>query len=317
MNQARRPLVVVAIGGNATYPPDIKGTAEEQFAIIEKSCAHLVDIVEAGWRLVVTHGNGPVVGNILLRMARTAGELQPMPMDVCVSHSQGGIGYMIQQSLANALRLRGHAVPVATVVTQVEVDPTDAAFGRPTKPIGRYFDKAEAERIGRDTGWFFAEEAGKGFRRVVASPEPRRIVELDVIRRLVDEHVIPIACGGGGVPVIRRKDGGWVGVPAVIDKDMTSAVLAGKLGADALVILTAVEKVALDFAKPTRRDLETISVAEATRHLAEGQFPEGNMGPKIRSALRYLAEGGKTAVITSLEHGRDALEGKAGTRVVA
>lgn len=315
MTSARRPLVVVAIGGNATYPPDIKGTAEEQFAIIERSCAHLVEIVEAGWRLVVTHGNGPVVGNILFRMARTATELQPMPMDVCVSHSQGGIGYMIQQSLVNALRLRGHAHPVATVVTQVEVDPADPAFGRPTKPVGKYFVRADAENIERDTGWKFVDEGGRGWRRVVASPEPRKIVELDVVRRLVDEHVIPIVCGGGGIPVVRRKDGGWTGVAAVIDKDMTSALLAGKLGADALIILTGVDKVALDFGKPNQKSLDRMNVDDAKRYLAEGHFPEGNMGPKVRAALRYIAEGGKAAVITSLEHGRDALDGKAGTLV--
>ena len=317
MSETNRPLVVVAIGGNATYPPDIKGTAEEQFAIIERSCRHLVDMVEAGWRLVITHGNGPVVGNILFRMARTAAELQPMPMDVCVSHSQGGIGYMIQQSLVNALKLRGHGFPVASVVTQVEVDPADPAFGRPTKPVGKYFARGEAERIARETGWTFAEDGAKGWRRVVASPEPRRIVELDVVRRMVEEHVIPIACGGGGIPVVRRKDGGWTGVPAVIDKDMTSALLAGRLGADALLILTGVEKVALDFAKPSQRDLDVMTAAEARRYLADGQFPEGNMGPKVRAALRYLDEDGKTAVITSLEHGRDALDGKAGTRVLS
>jgi len=315
MSAGARRLVVVAIGGNATYPPDIKGTAEEQFAIIERSCAHLVDIIEAGWRLVVTHGNGPVVGNILFRMARTASELQPMPMDVCVSHSQGGIGYMIQQSLVNALRVRGHAYPVASVVTQVEVDPADPAFRRPTKPIGKYFPKDEAERIRRDTGWDFIDEGAKGHRRVVASPEPKRIVELDVVRRMVEDGVIPIACGGGGIPVVHRKDGGWTGIAAVIDKDMTSALLAAKLGAEALVILTGVEKVATDFGKLSQRDLDRMSVAEAERHLADGQFPEGNMGPKVRAALRYLAEGGRKAVITSLEHGRDALEGKAGTRV--
>jgi carbamate kinase len=253
-------------------------------------CRHLVAIVKEGWQLVLTHGNGPVVGNILYRMARTADELPPMPMDVCVAHSQGGMGYMLQQSLANVLQDEGLDIVCSCIVTEVEVDPADPAFQNPTKPVGRFFSEADAQQMATATGWYFAEDSGRGWRRMVASPKPKRILDLKTVDALMDAGVIPIACGGGGVPVIVNDEGHWTGVPAVIDKDLTSALLAAHLHADAYIMLTGVERVALDFNKPTQRWLDHLSLDEAKAHAADGQFPPGSMGPKIGAAISFLQE---------------------------
>ena len=312
--------VVVALGGNAAYPPTIKGTAEEQLALMRGVCAHLVDIVLAGWQLALTHGNGPVVGNILYRMARTADEIPPMPMDVCVAHSQGGMGYMLQQSLANALVDRGVDKVVSCIITEVLVDAADPAFKHPTKPVGRFFSEAEATKMSHATGWTFAPDSGRGWRRVVASPKPRRILDLKTIDTLMDAGVIPIACGGGGVPVIENELGHWAGIPAVIDKDLTSALLAAHLHADAYLMLTGVDRVALDFGKPTQRWLDSLSLDEARGFAAEGQFPVGSMGPKIEAAISFLQEAPEAnpngkVIITSLEQAFEALNGRAGTHI--
>jgi carbamate kinase len=309
-------LIVVAFGGNAVYPPTIKGTAEEQLEIMAEACEHLVAVFKAGYRAVITHGNGPVVGNILFRMALTARELPPMPMDVCVAHSQGGMGYMLQQSLANVLAKHGMAVTVSSIVTEVEVDPADPAFAHPTKPVGKFFSRADAERMAAATGWDFAEDSGRGWRRVVPSPVPLKILDSPAINALLGAGVIPIAAGGGGIPVVRDASGRCHGVPAVIDKDMTSSLLAADVGAGTLVMLTAVERDALDFGRPTQRLLDRMTAAEARAHLAAGQFPPGSMGPKITAALRFLERGGPRAVITSLEKLDVALAGKAGTEIV-
>jgi len=309
-------LIVVAFGGNAVYPPTIKGTAEEQLAIMAEACEHLVPLVRAGYRTVLTHGNGPVVGNILFRMARTSKELVPMPMDVCVAHSQGGIGYMLQQSLANVLRRRGMAVGVSSIITEVEVDPDDPAFANPTKPVGRFFTREDAERIATETGWAFLEDSGRGYRRVVPSPVPLKILDTPAVKALLAAGVIPIAGGGGGIPVVRDGDGLYRGVPAVIDKDMTSAMLAAEIGAGVLVMLTGVERVAIDFGKPTERAIDRMTMAEARCHYADGQFPPGSMGPKIQAALRYLERGGRRTLITSIDRLEEALAGRAGTSVV-
>lgn len=316
----KRKRVVVALGGNAAYPPSIKGTADEQLELMEQVCGHLVDIIRAGWQLVLTHGNGPVVGNILYRMARTAGELPPMPMDVCVAHSQGGMGYMLQQSLANVMHDRGMDAVVSCVVTEVEVDAADPAFQQPTKPIGKFFTEDEAARMAATTGWTFAEDAGRGWRRIVASPTPRKILDLKTIDALLDAGVVPIACGGGGVPVVVDARGRHRGVSAVIDKDLTSALLAAHLHADALVMVTGVERVALDFNQPTQRWLDHMTLAEARAHMAAGQFPPGSMGPKIAAAMAFLQESPHAnrhgvVIITSLEQAFQALQGKAGTRI--
>lgn len=307
--------IVVALGGNASYPPHIKGTAQEQLDIIAALCEHLVRLIEADYQLVLTHGNGPVVGNILFRMARTAGELPPMPMDVCVAHSQGGMGYMFQQSFMNVLTRHGLGHPVAPIVSQVEVDADDPAFANPTKPVGRFFTKEVAETMAAETGWHFVEDSGRGYRRVVASPTPRKILDLEAIRALLDAGIIPIAAGGGGIPVIRSPEGRLEGVPAVIDKDLTSALLASVLGADTLLLLTGVDRVAIDFGKPTQRSLDHMTLEEARGHYADGQFPPGSMGPKILAALNYLEAGGREVVISSIECAYEAVEGRAGTRI--
>lgn len=318
---APRRRVVVALGGNAAYPPTIRGTAAEQLALMRKLCAHLVLIIREGWQLVLTHGNGPVVGNILYRMARTADELPPMPMDVCVAHSQGGMGYMLQQSFANVLEDQGLDIVVSCVITEVEVDPADPAFRHPTKPVGRFFSESDAKRLAAATGWDFAEDSGRGWRRIVASPKPRRILDLKTIDAILDAGVVPIACGGGGVPVVRGADGHWTGVGAVIDKDLTSALLAAHLRADALIMLTNVDRVALDFNRPTQRWLDRMSLDEAQAHAAQGQFPPGSMGPKIDAAISFLQQlDGEAGVrgeviITSLENAFEALMGRAGTHI--
>ena len=309
-------LVVVAFGGNAVYPPTIKGLAEEQLEIMDEACELLVPVFRAGYRAVLTHGNGPVVGNILFRMALTSKHLVPMPMDVCVAHSQGGIGYMLQQSLANVLARHGIRASVSSIVTEVEVDPNDPAFTHPTKPVGRFFSEADAQRIAAETGWDFVEDSGRGWRRVVPSPMPLAILETPAINALLAAGVIPIAAGGGGIPVVRAPGGGYRGVAAVVDKDLTSGLLAADVGAGQLVMLTGVERVALDFGKPTQRSIERLTVAEARKHLADGQFPPGSMGPKIAAALGFIERGGPRAVITSLDKLDLALDGRAGTAIV-
>lgn len=321
-NPTRPKRVVVALGGNAAYPPTIKGTADEQLVLMRQVCAHLVQIIQAGWQLVLTHGNGPVVGNILYRMARTADELPPMPMDVCVAHSQGGMGYMLQQSLANVLVDQGLDVVVSCVITEVEVDAADPAFLNPTKPVGKFFSEADARAMAAATGWNVGEDSGRGWRRMVASPRPRKILDLKTIDALLDAGVIPIACGGGGVPVVLTEQGHWSGVAAVIDKDLTSAMLAAHLHADALIMLTGVERVALDFNKPSQRWLDHMTLAEARQHSADGQFPPGSMGPKIQAAITYLEESPEAnhegrVIITSLEQAFNALMGRAGTHITA
>ena len=320
MIETKRRRVVVALGGNAAYPPTIKGTAEEQLELMRQVCRHLVEIIGAGWQLVLTHGNGPVVGNILYRMARTAAELPPMPMDVCVAHSQGGMGYMLQQSFANVLVDHGLDMVVSCVVTEVEIDAHDPAFSHPTKPVGKFFSEAQAKEMAASTGWYFAQDAGRGWRRMVASPKPRKILDLKTIDALLDAGVIPIACGGGGVPVVRSAQGHWSGVAAVIDKDLTSAMLAAHLHADALIMLTGVERVALDFNQPTQRWLDHMTLAQARAFAAQGQFPPGSMGPKIEAAITYLQESPEAnkqgeVIITSLEKAFEALMGRAGTHI--
>jgi len=314
---AARRRIVIAFGGNASYPPTIKGLAEEQIALMAAACRHLVRIIESGYQLVLTHGNGPVVGNILFRMAKSADELPPMPMDVCVAHSQGGMGYMLQQALINVLRDEGLKMSVSALVTQVEVSHDDPGFAHPTKPVGRFFASADAERLAREHGWQFIEDSGRGYRRVVPSPQPLRVLDVPAIEALLAANVIPIAAGGGGIPVVRDANGDYHGVSAVIDKDLTSAMLAAELGAETLVMLTGVDRVALDFGKPRQRFLDRMSAAEARRYFDEGQFPPGSMGPKITAALRYLDNGGSQVIITSLDRTYDALQRRAGTRIVA
>jgi carbamate kinase len=315
-----RRRVVVALGGNAAYPPTIQGTADEQLELMREVCGHFVEIIRAGWQLVLTHGNGPVVGNILYRMARTAAELPPMPMDVCVAHSQGGMGYMLKQSFTNVLHEHGMNVVVSCVVTEVQVDPLDPAFQHPSKPVGKFFSEQQAKEMAAQTGWYFAEDSGRGWRRMVASPKPKKILDLQTINALLEAGVLPIACGGGGVPVVIQDSGRLRGVPAVIDKDLTSAMLAAHLHADAYIMLTGVERVALDFNKPTQRWLDSMTLLEAQQYAADGHFPAGSMGPKIEAAVTFLQDSPQAnrdglVIITSLEKAFEALMGRAGTRI--
>jgi carbamate kinase len=307
--------LLVAIGGNATHPDDIRGTTEEQELIAERAANALFPLIKSNNRVLITHGNGPVVGKILLRMMLTREAIPPMRLDVCVAHSQGGIGYMLVQALENAMRREGVERQAACVVTQVEVDAQDPAFDKPSKPIGPFFKEKEAEEFERK-GWRMAEDAGRGWRHCVASPEPRSILNLHVVRALLDAGTVVIAGGGGGIPVVRDANGDWRGVQAVVDKDLTSALLARSLGIPDLLILTAVERVAVDFNTPRQRFLDRVSLAEMRAYQRDGHFARGSMGPKVEAAIRHLECGGQRAIIAHLERALPALAGETGTHVV-
>ena len=309
--------LVIAIGGNAIQPAGDSGSADAQRHRVEETAAKLADLVQAGHDLVVTHGNGPQVGNILLQNEESRQQVPAMPLDVCGAESQAQIGYLLAQALRNEFAVRRIQRGVAAVVTQVLVDANDPAFAKPTKPIGPFYSRESDLIVKRAKGWKLVEDPARGgWRRVVPSPQPLDIIERDVILRLVsdgDGNVV-ICAGGGGIPVVRRN-GRLVGVEAVIDKDLGAAVLARVLGWKDLVIATDVERVALGFGKPTQRFLEHMTVAEARKHLAEGQFPPGSMGPKIQAAVDFLESGGASVVVTDLEHLAEAADGKAGTRI--
>lgn len=307
--------VLLSLGGNAILPGRGAGTIDEQFRVTYATMEHVADLLQAGARVIITHGNGPIVGNILIRNERARDRIPPMPLDVCGADSQGGIGYMVQQALQNILRARRIPRQVATVVTQVVVALDDPAFARPTKPIGPFYSEDEARRLHLEKGWPMMEDAGRGMRRVVPSPLPRRIVEESVIRSLFEAGHVVIAAGGGGIPVA-EENGRLRGVEAVIDKDLASVVLALAVRVDTVINVTATDQVSLDFGKPTQRPLAVMTVDEARRHLADGQFPEGSMGPKIRAAVQFLESGGREVIITSPPLVREAFEGRAGTRIV-
>lgn len=308
--------LLVAIGGNAVHPDNIRGTTEEQETVAARAARALLPLVGAADRVLITHGNGPVVGKILLRMMLTRDAIPPMRLDVCVAHSQGGIGYLLMQALENALRRGGAARQVSCIVTQVEVDAGDPAFAAPTKPIGPFFSEAEA-RAFETKGWRMMEDAGRGWRHCVPSPEPRAVVNLGVIKALLDAGVLLIAGGGGGIPVTRDKNGEWQGVQAVVDKDLTSALLARSLGIPDLLILTAVERISIDYGTPRQRTLERVTASELREYQKAGHFAKGSMGPKVEAALRHVGGGGRRAIIGHLEHAAAALAGTSGTHVVA
>ena len=310
----RAPRLVVAIGGNALLGSDQAGSAADQFANAMVTAGPLVELVAAGCRLVITHGNGPQVGAALLRSELAAGQAYVLPYDCCVAATQGEIGYVLQYALWQRMQQVGLQVPVVALITQVRVDRHDAAFSHPTKPVGPFYGRDRAEELRRTRGFAFIEVPGRGFRRVVPSPVPREIVELKAIRACLEEGLVVVAGGGGGIPVFNDKDVSQ-GVEAVVDKDLTSALLASALPADLLAIVTAVERVCLDYGTARERPLDHLSATEARRHLAEGQFPEGSMGPKIQAALAYLEGGGREAVITDSAHLVLAVEGRAGTRI--
>lgn len=305
--------IVVALGGNALQAAGKPATAEAQLEVVLETAEHIANIIDKGYEVVVAHGNGPQVGRIVLASETAASVTPSMPFDVCGAMSQGYIGYHIQQGLSKVLKQHGNNAQVATVVTQVVVDKDDPKFQNPTKPIGAFYTEEQARELEREKGYAMREDAGRGWRRVVASPLPRRIVEIGAVRLLWD-HAIVITCGGGGIPVIENPDGTLEGVAAVIDKDFAAELLAEEVDADALLILTEVEKVAIRFGKPDQQDLSHLSLSEAARYVEEGQFGVGSMLPKVQAAMKFVrANPGKKAIITSLDKCLDALDGKTGT----
>ena len=305
--------IVVALGGNALQSGNGPATAEAQLEVVKKTCEHIAEISGRGYEVAVVHGNGPQVGRILLA-SETAKDVTPaMPFDVCGAMSQGYIGYHLQQALRFALKKRDRNVPVVTLATQVVVDENDPGFKNPTKPIAPFYSEEEAKAMVEEKGYSVKEDAGRGWRRVVASPIPKKIVEIDSVRKLWDTTIV-ITCGGGGIPVIEKADGSLEGVAAVIDKDFAAELLAEEIEADALIILTEVEKVAVNFNKPDQQDLAHMTYAEAEKHCADGQFAPGSMLPKVQAAMKFVkANPDKKAIITSLDRAIDALEGKTGT----
>jgi carbamate kinase len=311
-------LAVVAIGGNSLIKDSLHQTVEDQENALRETAHYLADMVQEGWHLVIGHGNGPQVGFILRRSeiaARVEG-MHDVPLDVCVADTQGAIGYELQQALQNELYHRGIRINVATIVTQTLVDERDPAFLRPTKPIGGFMDEPEAMRRQAEMGWNLIKDAGRGWRRVVASPEPREIVELGTIQAVLNDGIIVIAAGGGGIPVIDVGEGEYRGVAAVIDKDLACSILAQSLKADLLLIATSVDKVAINFGGPGQQWLDRMTLGEAKRHLEEGiHFAAGSMAPKIQAVVRFLEAGGLEAIITRPENIGRAVRGEAGTRI--
>lgn len=308
-------IAVVAIGGNSLIKDKMHRSVRDQYIAAHETSMHIASMIEQGWDVVIGHGNGPQVGFILRRSELAAHELHEVPLDVCGADSQGAIGYALAQNLQNELRRRGITKSVAAVVTQTEVSRDDPAFADPSKPIGSFMDAAEAKRRQEEEGWDLVEDANRGYRRVVASPRPVRIVEYDSIKTLTDAGTIVIAVGGGGIPVVANADGDLEGIAAVIDKDLGSSLLAQQLGAELFLITTAVEKVALNFGKPDEVWLDHLTLAEAKEYLAEGtHFARGSMGPKIESVVEYLEGGGTEALITNPESMARAMLGETGTR---
>lgn len=312
----RKGIAVVAVGGNALIKDKTRQSVQDQYDAAKDTMKHIVDMIEKGWDVVISHGNGPQVGFILRRSELARDVLHEIPLDYCGADTQGAIGYMFQRALYNEFHRRGIKKDVATVVTQTIVDRNDPAFKNPTKPIGTFMEEGEAKaRVDKD-GWTVVEDAGRGWRRVVPSPLPKEIVEASVIDKMIHAGIITVAVGGGGIPVVENQDGKIQGVEAVIDKDFGSSLLAKKIGADLFVISTAVEKVALNFNTPDEKWLDEMTVAEAKQYIKEGHFAPGSMLPKVQAIIQFLENGGKKALITDPEHIGEALEGKTGTWIL-
>ena len=309
-------LAVVAIGGNSLIKDEAHKTVPDQFDAVRETATHIAEMIAQDWNVVITHGNGPQVGFILLRSELSSRVLHPVPLDSCGADTQGAIGYMIQQALHNEFLRRGIVRQCVTVVTQVLVDSNDPALHNPSKPIGSFYKEEEAQAKMKSEGWAMVEDAGRGWRRVVSSPLPQQIIERDAIDTLIKNGFIVAAVGGGGVPVVRDETGKLSGIEAVIDKDLASSLLATELHADLLLISTAVEKVALNFRKPDQRDLERITLSETKQYYKEGHFAKGSMGPKIQAVINYLERGGRAALITMPETIDRALVGQTGTWIV-
>jgi carbamate kinase len=316
MKQPKR--LIIAIGGNATHPENITGTSEEQKHIAKLTAEALLPLALLDkTELIITHGNGPVVGKILMRQALTRDRIPPMSLDICVAHSQGGIAYLLMQALENALREHDSQRHVACLLTQVEVDPKDAAFQNPTKFVGAFFTEQQAQDVGRELGWAMKQDGQRGWRHVVPSPMPKHVCDISLVRELSTRGTIVIAGGGGGIPVVRGEKGVRHGIEAVIDKDLTTQHMARVLGIDTIMLLTAVPKIAVDFGKPTQRWLDKVSLSELKALQAEGHFPPGSMGPKMEAAIRFLDNGGRRVVIAKLDQAVAALRGETGTHIVA
>ncbi len=313
--QSKPTKVVVALGGNALEDKSLPPTAESQLQVVERTAKHLARLSAGGYELAVVHGNGPQVGRILLASEAAAEVTPPMPFDVCGAMSQGYIGYHIQQGLRRALEELGRHIPVVTVITQVVVDKNDPAFQTPTKPIGPFYDKQQADQLAMEKGYIMKEDAGRGWRRVVPSPKPRRIVEIGTLETLWST-TISVACGGGGIPVVEEPDGSLRGIAAVIDKDLAAMELAIEMSADILMILTEVQEVCLNFRKPDEKVLSQVTVSEMSNYVKQGHFAPGSMLPKVEAAMEFASSApGRRAVITSLDRCLDALEGRCGTWV--
>ena len=311
----KKKVVVIALGGNALIGESQQGTIAEQFENVRKSLDGIIYCLKQGFEVVITHGNGPQVGNLLLMVEASRNQVPELSLGVCVADTEGAIGYMIQQSLTNRLRKEGINRCVVTVLTQVIVDKHDKAFSNPTKPIGPFFSKEEAERFHQEKGWHIVEDSHRGYRRVVASPNPLKIVEERAAKTLLEAGEIVIAAGGGGIPVILKEDGDLEGVDVVIDKDLASGVLARDIKADCLMMLTGVELVFLNFKQPNEQALRRLTVKDAQRYLQEGHFRPGSMGPKIQAAINFLTWGGEQAIITSIDKVKEAMDGHTGTKI--
>ena len=316
----RKKPIVVALGGNAITREFEEGNIPQQFENTRRSLTHIIDLLKEGYNMVITHGNGPQVGNALIRVEESRHLVPPLPLGIIVADLQGGMGYMIEQCLINKMHDMGVKRQVATLVTQVLVDKDDPSINNPTKFVGPFFKKEQVKELEEKRGWVMKEDKGRGYRRVVPSPIPKGVVEKDIIKHLVDTGVVVIAAGGGGIPVYidHTRHEGWLeGVDAVIDKDLASAVLGLEIGAEKLIIITGVEKVALKFGSPEQVTLDRLTVSEAKKYMAQGEFPKGSMGPKIQAAINFIEGGGKEVIITSIEKTSQALKGNAGTRIVA
>ena len=307
--------IIVALGGNAIHPAGIKGTSEEQVTVAEETADALLPLLELENELIITHGNGPGIGKVLMRQALAHKQVAPMSLDICVANTQGVTAYLLVQAFENALRKAGNQRHVVGLVTQVEVDANDPGFKNLTKPVGYFYNEKEAEDLTEKMGWTMKEDAGRGWRMVVASPKPKHICDISLVESLSSNGTIVIAGGGGGVPVVRNSQGLRSGIEAVIDKDLTTAHMANVLGFEDIMILTAVSQVAINFGKQEQQELGHITVSEAKSYFEEGQFPAGSMGPKIEAAIRFIEGGGKRATIAHLEEALPALLGKAGTHI--
>lgn len=308
--------LIVAIGGNAIHPAGIRGTSEEQVAVAGDTAKALLPLLECDNQLIVTHGNGPGVGKVLMRQALARDKVAPMSLDICVANTQGVTAYLLVQAFENALREVGNQRHVVGLVTQVEVDPDDPSFTNPTKPVGYFYSEDEAKQLAATLGWTMREDAGRGWRLVVGSPSPKHICDISLVEVLASRGTVVIAGGGGGVPVVRDERGVRKGVEAVIDKDLTTAHMANVLGIEEMVILTAVSRVAINFGSPDQQELDTITVSQVRRFLQEGHFPAGSMGPKIEAAIKFIEGGGRRAIIGHLNEAIPAIKGETGTHIL-